>query len=59
MSWYIVIRQDTGEAYSIGDQIADPMPPEFEAIPLSDADAAAILSGTARWDAATRDVVSG
>lgn len=57
MSWYIVIRQDTGEAFSIGDQIADPMPAEFEAIPLSDEDAASIMSGASRWDSADRDVV--
>lgn len=57
MSWYIVVHKDTGEAYSIGDQIADPMPPEFEAIPLSDADAAAVMKGDAQWDSESLSVV--
>lgn len=55
--WRIVIHADTGEAYSIGTDIADPMPAEFVAVPLSDADADAINKGRALWDAASRSVV--
>jgi len=55
--WYIVIRADNGEAYSIGTEIADPMPAEFVALPLSDADADAIMNGRGYWDAASRTVV--
>jgi hypothetical protein len=56
--WYIVIRADDGEAYSIGTEIADPMPAEFVALPLSDADADSLNHGRARWDASTRSVVA-
>jgi hypothetical protein len=56
-NWCIVIHRDTGEAYSIGTVIADPMPPEFVAVPLSDADADAINHGRGYWDAASRSVV--
>ena len=55
--WQIVIHRDTGEAYSIGTDIADPMPAEFVALPLSEADADAMNMGRASWDAATRSVV--
>jgi len=55
--WYIVIRRDTGDAYSIGTVIADPMPAEFVAIPLSDADADSLNKGRGCWDAASRSVV--
>jgi len=55
--WYIVIRRDTGDAYSIGTVIADPMPAEFVAIPLSDADADSLNKGRGFWDAASRSVV--
>ena len=55
--WYIVIRRDTGDAYSIGTVIADPMPAEFVAIPLSDADADSLNKGRGFWDAASRYVV--
>lgn len=56
-SWYIVIYADTGEAYSIGTDIADPMPSRFVAVPLTDADAEALNTGRAIWDAATRAIV--
>lgn len=55
--WFVVIYADSGEAYSIGTEIADPMPAEFVALPLSDADADAIMHGRGHWDAASRSVV--
>lgn len=54
--WWIVIRRDTGGAYSVGTEIADPMPAEYQAVSLSAADAAALNSGRAIWDAARRSV---
>lgn len=56
-SWYMVCCRDSGEAYSVGDSVADPMPPQFEAVPLSDADADNLNSGRATWDAASRSVM--
>jgi len=55
--WHMVYVATTGEAYSIGTVLADPMPAEFVAIPLSDADADALNHGRALWDAASRSVV--
>jgi hypothetical protein len=57
MNWYAVIYRDTGAAYSFGTVLADPMPAEFVAVPLSDADADALNKGRALWDAASRSVV--
>jgi hypothetical protein len=55
--WYAVINAETGESYSFGTVLADPMPAEFVAIPLSDADADALNRGRGYWDAASRSVV--
>lgn len=57
MTWYMVFRRDTGEPYSIGTEIADPMPPEFDAVPLSSVDADALMQGKAQWDSNSRSVV--
>lgn len=57
MKWFVVIHRDTGAAYSVGTVIADPMPPEFVAVPLSDADADALNTGRGSWDAVSRSVV--
>ena len=55
--WYAVIVAQTGDLYSLGTVIADPLPPQFVALPLSDADADALNRGRGYWDAATRSVV--
>jgi hypothetical protein len=56
-TWYVVYYSATGEAYSFGTSLADPMPAEFSAKPLSAADAESVNHGTGRWDAASRTVV--
>lgn len=55
--WSAVIVAETGDLYSLGTVIADPMPPQFLAVPLPDDDADALNNGRALWDAATRSVV--
>jgi len=55
--WYIVIYVHDGEAYSIGTNIADPMPSEFSALPLLESDAAALNSGLAIWDKTSRSII--
>lgn len=57
--WYIVIYSDSGEAYSIGTEIADPMPSEFTVLPLSDNDAILLMSGKGIWDGASRSILTG
>jgi hypothetical protein len=37
--------------------VADPLPPEFVALPLLEADADAINAGRGYWDSASRSVV--
>jgi len=54
--WYAVIDA-SGEAVSFGTVVADPLPPAFVALPLSEADADAINDGRGYWDAASRSVV--
>lgn len=58
MTWYMVFRRDTGEAYSLGTQIADPMPPEFDSKVLTSAEAEALMNMEARWDAVRRKCVA-
>ena len=55
--WTAVVVSETGELYSLGSVVADPLPPQFDAVLLSNADADAILGGRGYWDAATRSVV--
>jgi hypothetical protein len=55
--WYIVIYVDSGEAYSIGTDIANPMPSEFVALPLSEYDTIALTTGKGIWDANSRSVI--
>jgi hypothetical protein len=58
MNWHVVYHRDTGEAFSIGTVLADPMPPQFAVAVLTDAEAEAINTGAARWDAQARAVVA-
>lgn len=55
MSWYIVV-QDSGEVYSIGTQIADPMPDGLTAYSISDEDAEVFNKGKAFWDAKLKKI---
>jgi hypothetical protein len=57
MNWFVIVHVETGEAYSFGTVIADPMPAEFVALPLSDADSDALNRGRGYWDAGTMAVV--
>lgn len=57
--WYMVFRRDTGEAYSIGTQIADPMPPEFDFVAIGETDLESLMRGESHWDAASRKVLKG
>jgi hypothetical protein len=56
MIWFMVV-DDGGEWTSLGTVLADPMPSGLVAVPLSDADAAALNRGRGYWDAASRSVV--
>jgi hypothetical protein len=58
MTWHVVYHRESGEAFSIGTVLADPMPPQFAVQAITDAEAEAINAGAARWDAQTRAVVA-
>lgn len=53
--WYVVCDAG-GNSVSIGTVVADPLPEGLSAVALSAEDSAALLSGAAAWDAATRTV---
>ena len=56
MTWHVVYHIETGEAYSVGTVVADPLPAGLASAPLADADADALNTGRAVWDAATLSV---
>lgn len=49
--WYIVVYRESGEPYSIGTSIADPMPDQFVAMPISESEAEGLSRGEMRWSA--------
>lgn len=57
MTWHVVYVVATGEAYSVGTVLADPMPPRYAVAPITDAEAEALNAGRGCWDAASRSVV--
>lgn len=57
MTTYLVHRDDTGAAVSVGSVIANPLPAGHTAVPLDDVEAAALAAGHARWDPVARAVV--
>lgn len=57
MTWHVVYHRESGEAFSIGTVLADPMPPQFAVQAITDAEAEAINAGRGYWDAAIRSVV--
>jgi hypothetical protein len=55
MIW--LIRDEAGEAVSIGTVLADPMPEHLTVVDLDQADADLLAAGRGLWDAATLSVV--
>lgn len=54
---YVVYYTDSGDAFSIGSVLADPMPPEFSVYTCQGDEGAGLLDGSMMWDAASRSVV--
>jgi hypothetical protein len=52
MTWYAVIDKATGELFSLGTLVADRLPAEFDAIPLSIVEAPDWT--LVQWNASTR-----
>lgn len=55
--WWMVYEVASGRSVSLGTSVSPSLPASLTATPLPEADAEAILSGRAIWDAATRTVV--
>ena len=51
--FYLVYLTRTGEAFSYGTILADPMPAEFTVRPMSDEESSGVLEGRLMWDAGT------
>ena len=56
-NWHLLYNSTTGESVSIGTVIADPLPADITALPLSDAQGEGLQNGTLIWDAATRTLI--
>lgn len=48
----------TGEAFSFGTIVADPLPDGMASRPLSDIEAAMLADGTGIWDASTLSIIA-
>ena len=55
--WFLV-ADASGNAVSMGTVVANPLPAGLTAVALSDADAAAMLSGESCWSASARALVA-
>jgi hypothetical protein len=56
-NWHLLYNTTTGQSVSIGTVIADPLPADITALPLSDAQGEGLQNGTLIWDAATRTLI--
>ena len=54
---YVVYYTDSGEAFSIGSVLADPMPAEFSVYTCQGDEGAGLLDGTLMWDASSRTII--
>lgn len=57
IGWYVLYRDTTGDAVSVGTDDLSALPAGLSVARLDSDDAEALLSGDGRWDAATRAVV--
>ena len=57
MTIYAVHDTTTGDLVSVRTIIADPLPDTLTAVALDAHDAAAVTSGSGRWDPTTRTIV--
>lgn len=56
-NWHILYNTATGASVSIGTVIADPLPADLTALPLTDAEGEGLQNGTLKWDEVTRTLV--
>ena len=57
-NWHLLYNTATGASVSIGTVIADPLPADITALPLSDEQGQGLQNGTLKWDEATRTLIA-
>jgi len=56
-NWHLLYNTATGASVSIGTVIADPLPADLTALPLTDEQGEGLQNGSLKWDEATRTLV--
>ncbi len=56
-NWHLLYNATTGQSVSIGTVIADPLPEDITALPLTDAEGEGLQNGMLVWDAASRTLI--
>jgi hypothetical protein len=56
-NWHLLYNTATGASVSIGTVIADPLPADITALPLTDEQGEGLQNGSLKWDEATRTLV--
>ena len=56
-NWHLLYNTDSGKSVSIGTVIADPLPANLTALPLTDEQGEGLQNGTLKWDEATRSLI--
>jgi hypothetical protein len=56
-NWHLLFNTATGESVSIGTVIANPLPEDITALPLTDEQGEGLQNGTLIWDAASRTLI--
>jgi hypothetical protein len=57
-NWHLVYNTATGQSVSIGTVIADPLPADLTALPLTDEQGEGLQNGLLKWDEETRALVA-
>jgi len=57
-NWHLLYNTTTGQSVSIGTVIADPLPADLTALPLTDEQGEGLQNGSLLWDAASRTLIA-
>jgi hypothetical protein len=56
-NWHLLYNTESGQSVSIGTVIANPLPTDLTALPLTDEQGEGLQNGSLIWDAATRSLI--
>jgi hypothetical protein len=57
-NWHLLYNTESGQSVSIGTVIADPLPADLTALPLTDAEGEGLQNGSLIWHEETRTLVA-